>query len=561
MKKLLKSLIIILVIFVVIPFALIYGFLYDSSKMKVTYDANFSQEKWAEALVVDSLDDTVEDEKVKFSITEEEINNFIYSAIKDNAEIKKYLTQLALDVRENDYLISASGKLAVFETRAKLSVQLSREIVVSQSGEKEALVMTIKNLTVGRLTKLKEVIMFFVTQLINNQTMDSLTQEFNIHFDLKQSRMFIYMDDLMSLINQTASDEGGMSDFYFAFLNDFISKNLVNIDFYSDESLTVEVNLERLTGNDYGEGDHVYYPMNYEDTLTKLKIEGVDKKLSLEVIKEALLVLMNEGSIDKDQCFDVSEYLFNGHKGDAVSNNAPACSLASIGINNKETYPGFNLIPETSLEDIITNSLTSFENYNVTDDSFDIAQISEADINTVIKAQDILGNKFFLSREVEENQNKLSYIALDNVYINLTATEAFLSVGLNLNGLETIITFTMMIDENNEDPQKLVYNIISVYFGESLYNITVSQETREFLFRILAEAVSDGAFSFSEDGKMTISLDSFINAAINNVDTGNPVYDAMYRNFLQNNADFSISVVGTDAAANSTVKVTATRRI
>lgn len=556
MKKLLKSLIILLVIFVVIPAILFYGFIWDTSKMDVTYDENFSQETWAESLVADSLDHTVDEQKAKFSVTESDINNLIHSAIKDNAELNKYLTQLAVDIKEDSYEITASGKLAIFDSRAKLSVQLSRELITSQEGEKQALVLTIQNLTLGRITKLKEVIMFFVTQLITNETMDSLTAPLNIHFDLKNSRMFIYMDDLKALINETASEEGGTSDFYFSFFNDFIDKNLITIDFYGGDSLTVEVNLEKLIGNDYGVGDYVYYPMEYGNTTTYLEIDGALTKLSLDVINQALVILMDAGLMDKEDCVDVSEYLFNGYNG----SNAPDFSLESIGIDNKTTYAGFNLVTDTSLEDIVTDSVASFTSYDPGQNTFDLAGISEEDVNTFLKAQDVLGNKFYLSRKTDATHNKLSYIALDNAYINLTATEAFLSLGLNLNGLETMITLTMMIDEFNTDPEKLVYNIVSVYFGEAEENITVSQDTREFLFTTLAGAVSDGAFAFSLDGKMTISFDSFIDAAINSINTGNAVYDAAYKSFLQNDADFSIYVEGTDAAANSSVKITATRQ-
>jgi hypothetical protein len=78
----------------------------------------------------------------------------------------------------------------------------------------------------------------------------------------------------------------------------------------------------------------------------------------------------------------VSEYLFNGYS----AGNAPECDLSSIGIVNKTTYPGFN-IANTSMDDLLKNSVSSFLDYNLTDPSFDIANIKELDVNDYLKSQ------------------------------------------------------------------------------------------------------------------------------------------------------------------------------
>ena len=145
--------------------------------------------------------------------------------------------------------------------------------------------------------------------------------------------------------------------------------------------------------------------------------------------------------------------MFNGYKVNGLENNSPDADLSVIGINNKATYLGFNLVAATSLEDIVSNSVASFQDYNPAEDEFDLANIHEADINTFLKSQELFGNKFFLTREVADDEYKVSYIALDNAYINLTDENAYMSLGLNLNGLETIITLAMANDETNTDPE------------------------------------------------------------------------------------------------------------
>lgn len=557
MKRFFKGLLITLVVLIILPIALLFIFVFDTGKMSVVYDDTFSAEKMSEKLVVDSLDHTKENKKVEFSITEQDINNYIYSAIKDNKQLNKYLTQLAIDIKDDSYVLNVSGKAWFFETRAKLTTTLSKETVVSADGEKEAFVLTVKKMTLGRLTKLKEVITFFLSRYINDETIDALTAAIHLHSDLKHSKLFIYTEDLRDMINKGVSGGSGTSDFYFSFINDFLDLNLINIDFYGGESLSVDVNLERLTGNDYTAalGENVYYPMNYEDTTTKLMINGEEKKLSLDVIRDACVSLMNQQLITMNEVNSVSDFLFNGYNG----TNAPSANLTSIGIPVKETYKGFNLVTSESIDDMFKNAISTFDGYSLSLNSFDIAKLKESEINLFMKTQSALGHKFFLQREVSDGQNKINYIALDNAYMNLYGDTAIISVGLNINGLETWTTLKMNADTSNTDTHKLVYKPADLYFGKASEKLTVSDESKKVIYETLAEAVNQSSFKFERDGTMTISFDSLFTSAVNSIDTSNPVM-AQYKTFLQNNADMSVVIEGNAVTDNSTVKIQAIRK-
>ena len=560
MKKFFKGLLLTLVVLIILPIALLFIFVFDTGKMAVTYDDNFTQEAMSKKLVVDSLDNTVTDKKVEFSISEQDINNYIHAAIKDNTLLNKYLTQLAIDIKEDSYILNVSGKAWFFETRAKLTTTLSKETVVSADGEKEAFVLTVKKMTLGRLTKLKEVISFFLSRFINNETIDALTNSIHLHSDLKNSKLFIYTSDLREMINKGISGGSGTSDFYFSFINDFLDLNLINIDFYGGESLNIDVNLERLTGNDYDAslGENVYYPMNYDATTTKLLINGEEKKLSLDVIREALVYLMNQPNptVNMSNINLVSAFLFNGYNGTNVVNGV---DLSPIGITVPETYRGFNLVTSEDIDTILANAISTFDGYSMSLNSFDIAKLKESEINLFMKAQSALGHKFFLQREVSDGQNKINYIALDNAYMNLYGDAAIISVGLNINGLETWTTLKMDADLANTDTHKLVYKPGNLYFGKASENLTVSEESRKVIYETLAEAVDQSSFRFDREGTMTISFDSLLTNAINSIDTSNPIM-SQYKAFLQNNADISVTIEGDAVTDNSSVKIQAVRR-
>lgn len=553
-KRFFTGLIIALVVLIVLPIALLFIFFFDTGKMKVNYDENFTKDKWSMALVVDSLDNTETEKALSFSVSENDINNFIYSAIKDNEELNKYLTQLAIDIKEDSYVLNVSGKAFFFETRAKLTTTLSKDKVNDQ----DAFILTVDKMSLGRLTKLKEVIMFFVKKFVNDQTIDALASQINLHADLENSRLYIYTSDLREMINKGVNGGSGTSEFYFAFINDFLDKNLINIDFYGDESLTVNVNLEPLTGNDYdaSAGENVYYPMPYENTTTYLTIDEQPRKLSLDTIRDALVSLLDQKVITTQELTSVSNFLFQGNKG----TNVPEADLSYVGIMDKNAYPGFGLVASSSIDSILTNAVSKFEGYSISQSSFDIANISEADINLFLKSQGVFGNKYFLTREIEDDKNKINYIALDNAYMNLYGNTSVISVGLNINGLETMVTLKMELDPSNTDTQKLVYLPAKVYFGKEAEGLLLSEDTEKLVFDTLANTVNQSSFKFDSNGKMTISFDALVDQAIDSINTGNALYDSQYKNFLRNDANIAISIDGNAVTDNSLVKIQAVRR-
>ena len=555
MKKFFRGLIITLVVLIILPIALIFIFLFDTGKMKVTYDDNFTMDKWSQALVVDSLDHTVDQKKASFVVSEADINNILYSGIKNNTQIQKYLTQFAIDIQEDAYTLNVSGKLFFFETRAKLATKLSKGKV----GDKDAFILSVDKMSVGRLTQLKPIVMFFLNQFLTNETLDALTANLKLHTDLQNSRLYIYTEDLREMINQGINGGAGTSEFYFAFINNFLDLNLVNIDFYGGDSLSVDINLEPLTGNDYDAsvGANVYYPMPYENTLTKLTIDGEEKKLSLDVIRDAIAVLFNKGLITNANLSSLSNYLFNGYNG----SNAPEYSLTDIGITVKEAYQGFNLVEASSIDDMLKNAVSNYDGYvtDISTTSFDIATLKESEINLFLKSQSCFGMKYFLNREVSEGNHKVNYIALDNAYMNIYGEDAIISVGLNINGLETITTLKMKVDETNTDTSKLVYKVDKIYFGKESEGLFVSDDTKDVIFESLAESVNQSSFKFEREGKMTISFDALLTTAINAVDTSSPI-GAAYKEFLQNSGTvFSVAVDGNAVTDNSSIKIVASR--
>ena len=527
--------------------------------MPVKYDDTFTAEKWSQNMVVDSLDYAKTEKKARFSVTEEDINNIINSEFKKNTELKKYLTQFAIDIQDNAYVLNVSGKAFFFETRAKLTTKLTKEKVYAAGSEegKEAFVLSVEKMSLGRLTHLKQIIMFFLNRFVNNQTIDALTSAIKLHADLKNSRFFIYTEDLREMINKGVNGGSGTSEFYFAFINDFLDSGLVNIDFYGGESLSVDINLEPLTGNDYdaSAGENVYYPMNYDATTTTLTINGEERKLSLDTIRDALVYLLNQNKITYAETSQISGYLFDGYK----INNVPTADLSLIGIPVKETYKGFNLVDSSSVDNIFKTSISSFAEYNPSLNSFDIANLKESQVNLFLKSQSVLGHKYFMHREVSDGVYKMNYIALDNAYMNFYGNYAIVSVGLNINGLETWVTLKMELDESNDDDSKLVYLPGKLYFGKESKGLNISADTEKVIFDTLADSVNESSFKFTRDGKMIVSFDSLINQAINSIDTSNPIM-AQYQNFLKYDAEISIKVDGNALTDDSTIKIQAVRR-
>lgn len=549
--------IVLLVVFLVLfvfPPAFVFIFIYDTSKMKVTYDEAFDSDKWAESLVMDSLDNTVSEGAAKFSITESDVNNMLYQSYKDSEEMQQFVKQIAIDVRKNSYVFSISASLGFFNTRIQIVTNLSKGQVENRNGSLEdAYIFTIKDVVLGKVPGLKPLVMSILKQSIGD-SFSSGDSQFEIHADLDHSRFYVFASDFRNMIGNALGGGSGSSNFYTSFIYDFLDNGLVDVDFYSNEALTIKVQLDKLTGNDYDEGQYVYYNMPYENTTTKLTINNQQKKLSLDTIREALVSLMDQGLIEESNLNLVSEYLFNGYHDD----NAPDCDLNSIGINDKNAYQGFNVATPLSVDDLIRNSVSSFDGYSPILTSFDIANLEEDDVNTFLHTQNIFGNKFFLTREISDGKYKTSYIALDNAYINLTSNGAIISAGLNINGLETNVTMLMDIDAENSKNAKLAYTVNEIYYGGTDgegNRITANDGTKGLLFQTLKNSVNSEAFTFTEDGLFIMDFSDLITQGINLIGAG----QEEYRDFLLSGAKYSVKVVGDNVTDNSVIRVTASR--
>ena len=561
MKKFLTGLAIFLVVFIVLPVGFVFIFLFDTGKMPVEYNDSFNKEDWTKALVVDSLDYAPTEHVARFEVSEADINNFIHSAIKDNAQFNQYVTQLAVDITDDSYVVNLSGKLGFFETRAKLKAKLEKMVVISNGFEAEAYVLTVDNISVGRLTHVKDVALFFLKQFVKNSSIDSALSNIKVHADLQNSRLFIYAEDLRELINSvTMGDGAGEMGFFFTFINDFLNQGLLEFNFYGNDTFGIDLKLDKLTGNDYGQGQYVCYNMPYENTTTKIAIKGQEKKLSLDSIREAVVSLLDTGLIQTTQMSAVAEYLFNGYN--ATQPNAPSCDLSSIGILNKETYVGFkDIYAETSIDNILTSGVATFPDYSDGINSFELVEIKESDVNEYLKSQHMLGMKYFLERPLVGSTHKVNYIALDNAYINLLEEKAVITAGLNINGLETTVTLPMVKNATESIGSKLVYDAEPLYFGATPENgepLILDSETETVIFNTLKDSIKDDSFVFLGDGKLEIDFSKIMTQAINSINTGNPIYDAAYKAFL-NNANYSINVVGNSVDLNTSLKLVANR--
>ena len=108
---------------------------------------------------------------------------------------------------------------------------------------------------------------------------------------------------------------------------------------------------------------------------------------------------------------------------------------------------------------------------------------------------------------------------------------------------------------------KLVYDAEPLYFGatpESGEPLILDSETETVIFNTLKDSIKDDSFVFLGDGKLEIDFSKIMTQAINSINTGNPIYDAAYKAFL-NNANYSINVVGNSVDLNTSLKLVANR--
>ena len=456
---------ILIFILIVLPIVLVYGFFYDgkvgSYESKID---NFNMNEIAQVKLIDSMDNTSTSGNINFEITEDDINEILYtvqdSLRKSNDLVNKYMTGMRIDITNNEYIFSVSAKVPAFKTRVFLHCTLQ------ENHSEQAYEFKINKLQIGRAGFLTNLAFNLINKYVNDSTINDAFSKSNLHMksDLANKRLLYLKKDIITDLNSILdkgldSLEGSYKAIAKSVISTITDNELITFDFNSNKKISAIASLTKLHDNNLYTSDR----------------KGVD--INNKVWLDKLTILMNNNKFDVNQSNVnlVASYLiygFNSVKKEA-QNYVENKDFSIAGINDIKVYNGIRTTASIDMNQKISAQFptyeslaNSYQNYknNSGDQFIKIASFTEQDFTDFLINTNLFGYSSIFYYKKPDNTYKLAYMIIDNCYVDMLKGKLNLVFELNINGYKTVELFDLSASELNEF--KMTFNIEKFLIGE-----------------------------------------------------------------------------------------------
>lgn len=485
MKHILLRLILVAGVLVAIPVGLCYGFLYESNDTSYfVKDESFDNDHFVTSKMVKSFDNTVAEEKISFSLTQDDLNQILYraceSAFPNN--MHKELKGMQILIEDDKYVFNVDlVPVSFFLTRFQLVANLEET--------EDAFVFHLEDIRIGRASHIGSMALSMASYFVNDDFIDSAFASCGLTIDCSlSSRTLTYRKEQLGIdLKNLLGDSNDSTSLYTGIISDLVSSNILSTDFYRDSSISFDLDLKPLSTNE------LY--VTEDKNLTDFNISKYNNNLKS---------LLDDGSIDNTDYHDtiVLSYLINGY--DALEENNRAyldsVDLSSIGIKDKANYQGYyHPSASVSVENVIKNNINSIVNAGIT--------IDEDTVNDYIKTTALIGTCYALTyKGLIDTEYDANYIVLDNAYVNFLDDKMYLNIGVSMNGYETTLILDASVKEKTQ--YGLILSTDKVFYGTH----EINEDLKKELFKIIASAfTSSGWLTFNgETGEFTIDFETYI---------------------------------------------------
>ena len=534
-------------VFIVGPIALVYALFYDPTSKRVELQENFTFENVANRLIVDSLDYAPTEEMIDIKVTENDVDNLLYLAMKSVTEKTPYVKKAYVTVRGNKYYFYIDLDGVIIKSRARISTELQI------ADDNEHFIFKIKDVALGRVSGILSPAKGLIERFITYDKIDQIlaNTQTDLTFDREQYALVYPKSSLIKDLGRLTNNSA--VGLYFDVMQTMVHDNLMEFKFRDNNVIEGIVDLSKLETNDL-----------VTDTAEQIRISSEE----VQHIRDDLVYLIENGTIDvanKDLPFYAFDFMFGGWES---LNGAAQAALQDIdftlvGIPNKETYEGFGLYDaEAKLIDKMkdTVDVEKLIDKNLTPRYRDLCTLSEDVINEYISGRNIVGHTSLLHRDTPEGY-KVNYITIENFYMNIYKDSdnkniAEMVCKIDVNGYVTSLTFATEMSTGEFDGSKLVFSVKDIQFGQSN-----ADNLKEEFFDIIYDALNnEGDHSLQADKEnYTISVDFAdimeyaLQEAENAVEIGTGTHYDLSSYFEMSNISFEI--IGDDRNDEGAMKL------
>ena len=507
------------VLFTAAPIAAFYVLFQDGNTKHVELQPNFTMANMGKRLAVDSLDKSVEDEKLTMVITENDMDNILESALNTTGVKGNFVTKSYVDIKGSNYTFYVDLDAYVMRSRIKFVT------VLRESEDHKTFYFDIKDMAIGQVTGLVTPTKTIVRRFVNEQMVNNVFAQagLSIKFDKENYRLTYSKLDVMTDINKMGG--GNNMGLYYNIMQTMVQRDMAEFDVNSPNFLDVTMDLTELQTNEYVTDDAKHIKVNHEAVTTQCK-----EKL-IKLIENHEFDPSQEGADAKLKV--IFGYLFNGGYEKLNEDNKElidSIDFSIVGIDDVEAYTGFGLSQSDSyLNDKMKEGLMTYEDLEAHKKNVTI--LNEEDLNNYIAGRNVIGFTTLMHRP-DGDKYKLNYVTVDNFYSNIYENGdeqiAEFVCKININGYPTSLTFVS--DAQVSDGQDAI--TFKIREDGIKYGNVAAPELNDQFFSVMADAMNNGDATVSADKEnktITLHFSNIIETAKASMrDSARAKYEALY---------------------------------
>ena len=499
---------IVIFVLVILPVGLAFALFFDpthKSEEQLGINTTGKAQSVTKNLVVDMFDNTDNadmNNPIMISITEQDVNQALYDGIlsKLDANAKSFIPGVYLEVNEDNYTFTVElNAYGFFKTRLMLVTGLSL------SDNPKGLMFEIKNIKVARLGGVQNISINILKNFLNDADLTKQIQQgtnFGIEshlFDNSEKHYLFYPQTrfIEDMRNMIAIDQSVA--FFQDFLIDMISQRKLTFDFYSNKAVNGSLSLKDYHNNPtYCSYNDYVIDFNNKELLNRylpsLLKEGKVNEQSVDAVSKFLSYGYTQLDESEKTFIDSQDYLPTTLGKSLADYSADReLKFASKGAALKDVQQVEDIVSKQVSDSLTPTRIAEIIAANGGKVS-DIA-IDEIQLHDVLKTNPIVGFGKTFYRPTIDGGYKVSFITLDNIYLNIVNNNIYFIIGLNINGYEISLVLSSIIQSGGNGKLNFKLDSNNIYLG----NEKLSPSLFSSLSTMLGEAIGDSGW-FSYDG-------------------------------------------------------------
>lgn len=492
MKGLIKFLI-VLIILVTLLGAFVGTVLYlltdnDINEPDYLKDSQYKEPNISEILSK-GLEDTKNTKQIEFALDEKDLNILLKSTM---LKLNEPLSSLNTSVI-TAYVDAENGQLkfASFFKVTNLTASLKGDF--SYSLNNGSVTLSLKKINISKIEVTPSTVSNFISADEINSTVNEGLSDSGIKFNFSDEEISVSLEfaEVKKMLLEELGTTSDTSLYQTLLSLIFRLDNMISLTESADK-LGLSINIDKLC---FDENRDIAMPY----------------KVDFDNISDKVEQLLNNNIITLEDVSAIGTYLVKGYEklDGADRSKVDSIDFSTIGITNSSEYEGVLVYDNSTVEEIFTNQvptdlvgLQNFSGFKLTEQNF----------NDILLQSKLVGGMYCFARE-ESDGYKLSYIAIESIYVDLIDDHFAIYLTMSLNGQSIVLN--MEIDAKEAEGLKVDGEIKSLRIGSEMLN----EDETKTLLSYLNNTVNEDWIKINPDNS-SIAID-FTDMFSENTDLNN----------------------------------------